>query len=719
MAILLLGCVVTSSIGCRAPILHHLQHTTGNLTAMVDANGNTTSFAYDGLNRLTRKTWPDDTFEEFTYDSAGNQTSHRRTDGQISTAVYDSMDRLRTVTYFDNQTEVYTYTLGGLRTAVTDLRGTTSYAYDPLQRLTSVTQPDGQALQYSYDSAGNRATMTTSAGTTQYTYDALNRLLTVTDPSAGTFTNTYDALGNRTSLALPNGITTSYGYDPQNRLTNITQRLGATILASYTYTLDPVGNRTRVDQFDGNANSSILWTYDEAYRLTRETWQSSGGSPLLTIDYTYDGNRNRLSQTVNGTTTTYSYNVLDQLLTATTGQEVTAYGYDGRGNLTSISDTSGTTMLTYNAADRLIGVNRPGVTISATYDVSGRRVQQTVNGTGTNYVWDEASRYGDVVLEHDNSGTLIARYVLGGAELLAQERAGTVSYYLHDGQTSVRALANSAGTITDRYDYTAYGEEQSRSGTTVNPYTYASQQQNAETGLHYLRARWYDPSSGRFLSRDTFPLNYHDPVEHNRYGYARANPIRYIDPSGYSAITVQYRQAFIPTTKVKVALAAAGLGAACVYLHTASLVAAMNKDGIKLIVMRSLQPQPCSIPVFIWPRYTEVGQHIHDAQFLLGKPMLLHYDGINDHDKKRRRLTRTSPNCKPHLRQAGQECDEYPYASTWEGGKTNGASTRLVAGIDNSIHGGMLGSFYEGGFTNHWNRSIQINGHPFAVVILP
>lgn len=102
------------------------------MTTLVDANGNVTSFAYDDLNRLTRKTWPGGTFEAFTYDSADNQVTHRHTDGQVSTAAYDTMDRLRTVTYFDNQTEVYTYTMGGLRTAVTDLRGTTSYTYTAL-----------------------------------------------------------------------------------------------------------------------------------------------------------------------------------------------------------------------------------------------------------------------------------------------------------------------------------------------------------------------------------------------------------------------------------------------------------------------------------------------------------------------------------------------------------------------------------------------------------
>jgi RHS repeat-associated protein len=160
-------------------------------------------------------------------------------------------------------------------------------------------------------------------------------------------------------------------------------------------------------------------------------------------------------------------------------------------------------------------------------------VQQTVGSSVTNYLWDEASQYGDVVLETDGSGATQASYVLGGDELLAQTRGGTTSYYLTDGQGSVRLLTSSSGAVTDRYTYDAFGNVQSSQGSTVNPYRYTGQQFDSLTGLYSLRARYYDPANGRFTSRDTAALDVSNPVELNRYSYAQENPVNLIDPSGH------------------------------------------------------------------------------------------------------------------------------------------------------------------------------------------
>jgi RHS repeat-associated protein len=177
---------------------------------------------------------------------------------------------------------------------------------------------------------------------------------------------------------------------------------------------------------------------------------------------------------------------------------------------------------------------------SYAYDADGRRVKQTVGTAVTNYLWDEQSPYGDVVAETDGSGAIQASYVLGGSELLAQVRGSvagaTASYPLPDGQGSVRALANSAGTITDTYRYDAYGNQTSSSGTTPNPYRYAGQRLDDGTGLYQLRARSYDPGSGRFLSRDTAAVGLSDPAQLDRYVYVRDDPVDAFDPSGHDAL---------------------------------------------------------------------------------------------------------------------------------------------------------------------------------------
>ena len=136
-------------------------------------------------------------------------------------------------------------------------------------------------------------------------------------------------------------------------------------------------------------------------------------------------------------------------------------------------DGSQKTTYTYDAADHLANVTLPDATsIAYGHDADGRRVKQTVGSLVTNYLWDEASTYGDVVLETNGSGSTIASYVLGGTGLLSQTRSGITNYYLQDGQGSTRALTSSSGTITDTYSYTAFGEPFNQSGTTTNSYLY-------------------------------------------------------------------------------------------------------------------------------------------------------------------------------------------------------------------------------------------------------
>ncbi|MDH5606808.1 MAG: RHS repeat-associated core domain-containing protein, partial [Anaerolineae bacterium] len=164
-------------------------------------------------------------------------------------------------------------------------------------------------------------------------------------------------------------------------------------------------------------------------------------------------------------------------------------------------------------------------------------MQQQVNGQTTNYLWDEFSLFGDVVLESDGGGALLASYTLGNGRMLSQSRGGVPSYYLQDGQGSTRALTDASGAVTDSSSYTAFGETYSQSSATPNTYLYTGQQYDAGTGLYNLRARYYNPGLGRFLSRDSAEVLYGNPVELNRYAYAANNPVNYYDPSGNISLT--------------------------------------------------------------------------------------------------------------------------------------------------------------------------------------
>jgi RHS repeat-associated protein len=173
-----------------------------------------------------------------------------------------------------------------------------------------------------------------------------------------------------------------------------------------------------------------------------------------------------------------------------------------------------------------------GTSYAYGYDAAGRRVSQTVGGTTTNYVWDEQSTNGDIVAETSATGALQASYAVANGKVLAETQSGVTSYTLPDAQGSIRALTNASGAITDSYRYDAFGNLLSHQGSTSSAYGYDGQRLDAASGLYQLRARSYDPTTGRFISVDPSSANTNDPNQVDRYLYGAANPITFSDPSG-------------------------------------------------------------------------------------------------------------------------------------------------------------------------------------------
>lgn len=496
----------------------------GNRLSQSDANEHVTTWEYDSFSRVTRHTLPLGMSETMSYSAVGNLISKTDFNGDRLTYTYDIRNRRTRVNYPDGSSVLFAYTSGGQKESVTDSRGVTTYAYDPKGRLLERVDPDATVISYMYDEKGNRTSVTAPSGATTYTYDALNRLETVTDPDGGITTYTYDNAGNMTGMTYPHGTVTSYLYDDLNRLIyQENLRADLSLISSYTYTQGPAGNRLKVIEHSGRV---VDYTYDELYGLIEEKITD----PVLgnqTISYTYDSVGNRLTRTDSGGTINYAYDSNDRLLS----EDGIIYTYDDNGNILRGTDGVDTTNYTYDYENRLISVQTPDSVIDYIYDVDGIRVSSSVDSIVTNYVVDKNRRYAQVLEERDDSGALIAGYIYG-YDLISRQWDTDTEYYNYDGHGSVRQLTDASESITDSYTYEGFGELLDHDGTSANPYLYVGEQYDPHVGFYNLRARYYNPAIGRFLTMDSFTGFPSDLKSLHKYVYSENDPVNNIDPSG-------------------------------------------------------------------------------------------------------------------------------------------------------------------------------------------
>ncbi len=379
---------------------------------------------------------------------------------------------------------------------------------------------------------GNITSLTTPAGTTDYGYDFLNRLDTVKQGTRLLADYDYDKVGNLSKTKLANGSVEYRQYDTRNRLTDVsTENVTGTLFDRFAYTLDGVGNRKQVEELSGRI---VDYTYDDLNRLTEEkiTDNVAGNQ---TIGYSYDLAGNRLSKddSVAGLTT-YNYDQNDRLKDLTSGSTTTQFTYDDNGSLLQRSD--GTETINYDwindGENRLVGVTDGSSVTEHIYDAFGNRVATTTDGETTNYLTASIGGLPQVLTEYDNNGQVTADYT-HGLGLVKTNRDGREGFYHTDGLGSTRAITDNVGLITDRYTYDAFGVLLDEEGTFGNSFQFAGEQRDEATGLDYLRARYYDPELGRFISQDPFPGYMSDPYSQHNYQYAHSNPVNNTDPTGY------------------------------------------------------------------------------------------------------------------------------------------------------------------------------------------
>ncbi|MEK8020016.1 MAG: RHS repeat-associated core domain-containing protein, partial [Candidatus Parabeggiatoa sp.] len=478
----------------------------GNRISQTDANQNTTTWTYDKLGRVISRTLPLGMTETFAYDKkTGNLLSHTNFNGKSTTFSYDqNTDRLLSTTYADGSIESFTYDVSGNRLLMKAENGTTSYSYDNFHRLIKEVKPNQAVLEYGYDKLSNRTLLkfTEPSGTAaqvQYQYDALSRLQKVIAPDGETV-YLYDSVGNLSQVIYPNGTYTQYAYDKLNRLTALETLLpDNSLLASYQYTLTPTGQRSQIVEHTGRV---INYTYDDLYRLKFEKISTADND--VVFSYQYDAVGNRVYSIEDGVHTKYTYDTNDRLLK----QGGVVYQYDANGNTRSITEEDQVVQMSYDGDDRLISVvteekGQVTSTVSYGYDADGNRVQTSLNGEVTQYVVDSNDSLAQVIAELDKDDQVKVAY-LHGDDLISQYRGNDIHYYHYDGLGSTRGLTDQNAVVTDAYNYEAFGKLLEQTGETENNYLYTGEQIDPNTGNYYLRSRYYNPASGRFLSMDSF-----------------------------------------------------------------------------------------------------------------------------------------------------------------------------------------------------------------------
>lgn len=535
---------------------HYGYDLNSNQNLIIDAKDQRVDMVHDYLDRLETKAYSNHTepgldFQMqsvvYTYDGNSNVesiTETKQINGsgktEITSQKFDPLDRPQTVTHIDYD---------GTQKAI-------EYDYDIQGNRTAVKDPDNINTIYTFDNRNRLKTVITEAGTTRYTwwedsllkkvaypnrtvcdrsdpgdYDAADRLLHTVNhrpnpdphlPPAiySEYTYTYDDNGNRLSqietqqdLNGGNPETTTYSYDKLNRLHSVTYGAG-TNAATLTYTYEKNGNRLTETGTDPHTGQPVnrLYKYEELPGKTGVTFDHVNAltqivdnlDPGRTVTYEYDLNLNQTARVKDGNRTQYHYGIQDQILRVTAGQDDSVARYD--------------------------------------YDHERMRIKKLAGESGmeTRYLYDQNS----VLVEYDGAGPdhpTSHKYDYG-YELLSLTKFDTISmtrdsqFYMKDGLMSTANLTDEAGGLLHSYCYDAWGRIRDQYGTADNPRQYTGHYKDYETGLHYFGARYYDDETGRFLTQDPYLGDENTPPSLHRYLYAYANPLRYVDLTGYESV---------------------------------------------------------------------------------------------------------------------------------------------------------------------------------------
>ncbi len=471
-------------------------------------------YSFNTRSQVWKLAMPDGTTEYWSYDGRGDLGRFTNGLGQpinYTNGVYGPTR----VDYPAGYDTTFAYDYAGRMVEMRDVHGFTTWNYDGVGDLTLFGSPQN-AVSYQYDAAGRRTWMqnyspSTGYEATTFAYDDANRKVTITNQFSEVFVLTRDVAQRLSRKDFASGVYETYTYDNRSRPTSIVvKNSSAATIAGQAYTYDPASNVATHTQ------DAVVTTYgyDPIGQLTSESRTGYSGA------YTYDANGNRLTRAVNGLTETYACDSGDKLTSVTWPGGSKTYGHDACGRTTSITSGIGTTTLAYDLENRITTIQHGGGGSSSnTYSGLNTRISR-VDKWSQNYTF------------HRDGGGVTDPLLFDGQTKYTPDsasRQGSVTTFRHHGIKSYSIQSNASSAVTATRTYDAFGSVASSSGTWASssghggPFGY---QENSDSGLHLLGNRYYDPSTGRFLTK--YPIR----EGRNNYVYASNNPVSRADPTG-------------------------------------------------------------------------------------------------------------------------------------------------------------------------------------------
>jgi RHS repeat-associated protein len=522
----------------------------GNIDTITDAKGLKTSYAYDLLDRVTSVTYPNGNKEQYSYDKEGNvlkyttpkstqfdfthnsvkqRTSLKSPSSKTTLYSYNKNRDLTTITNPSGKKINYIYTnsqLSKISTSDTDyeytywfdnkiksiIKGTekTNYEYDG-ELLTNINYQGAlsQDISYTYNTDFNPASITYSGKTGNYVYDS-DSLLT----KSGSFDIQRDASTGLATQISDGTFTKKYSHDNMGYVSKIQDN-------SYTQTITNRYENSNIKEITEGSNA-YAYEYDDLNRLTKVTKNNQAVE-----QYTYDQQGNRVSSTVNGATTTASYNSDDELTT----YGANSYTYDSDGYLKTKTDTQGITTYTYGTLGELREVKLPSNTfITYTYNANNQRVSKSVDGTTTEkYLWLDLTT---LLAVYDGSDNLKQRFIYAEdrTPVAYTDKDDNIFYLSYNHLGTLKAVTDKSNNIIKSLEHDSFGNIISDTNPSLDiPLGFAGGLYDKDTKLTRFGYRDYDSYTGRWTAKD--PIDF-EGGSSNLYGYALNDPVNFIDPTG-------------------------------------------------------------------------------------------------------------------------------------------------------------------------------------------